>query len=374
MRVNFVLPDANLGGGTRVISMYAERLRRRGHDVLVVSTPHKHPSFQQKLRSLCRGAGWPGRPCRQPSHLDGLAVEHRILERWRPVADRDLPDADVVIATWWETAEWVAALAPSKGAKVYFIQGYEIFDYLPVSRVEATWSMPFHKITVAQWLFDLAREKYGDEHASLVPNSVNLDQFHASPRGKQDVPTVGLMYSGAALKGCDFSLRAFALASERIPGLRLIAFGDIPIEPDLPLPHETEYHRRPDQSSIRDIYSRCDAWLFGSRSEGFGLPILEAMACRTPVIGTPAGAAPELIGQGGGYLVRPEDPEDMAAAIERLLLLSDTKWRAMSDAAHATATRYNWDDATDQFERALGIAIERAARGDVAGGRRRRTT
>jgi len=44
------------------------------------------------------------------------------------------------------------------------------------------------------------------------------------------------------------------------------------------------------------------------------LPILEAMACRTPVIGTPAGPAPELLGAGGGILVRPEDPADMAMA------------------------------------------------------------
>ena len=72
----------------------------------------------------------------------------------------------------------------------------------------------------------------------------------------------------------------------------------------MPLPRDTEFHLRPPQDRIRDIYSKCDAWLFGSRSEGFGLPILEAMACRTPVIGTPAGAAPELLGDGRGILSR----------------------------------------------------------------------
>ncbi|MGC8714943.1 MAG: glycosyltransferase [Leptodesmis sp.] len=53
---------------------------------------------------------------------------------------------------------------------------------------------------------------------------------------------------------------------------------------------------------MRDYYSACDAWLFPSRYEAVGLPILEAMACRTPVIGTPAGIAPEMLSDGAGIL------------------------------------------------------------------------
>ena len=56
-------------------------------------------------------------------------------------------------------------------------------------------------------------------------------------------------------------------------------------------------------------------WLFGAREEGFELPILEAMACRTPVLGTPAGAALELLVDGAGILVPREDPDAMARAI-----------------------------------------------------------
>jgi glycosyltransferase involved in cell wall biosynthesis len=281
------------------------------------------------------------------------------------VTDADVPDADVVVATWWETAEWVANLSESKGAKAYFIQHDERFENIPKERVEATWALPVHKITIAQWLVDLVQNQINDRYISLVPNGVDTKQFNAPPRGKQAIPTVGMLYSSIGWKGCDISLEAFSLAAQKIPNLRLVSFGGAP-SLDLPLPPGTEYACLPDQSTLKDFYAKCDAWLFGSRTEGFGLPILEAMACRTPVIGTPAGAAPELLVDGAGILVKPEAPEDMARAIERVCLLSDSEWRTMSDAAYAKATSYTWDDAVELFESALQTAIERRQHGDFS--------
>jgi glycosyltransferase involved in cell wall biosynthesis len=124
------------------------------------------------------------------------------------------------------------------------------------------------------------------------------------------------------------------------------------------LPPGTEYNNAPTQDQLKEFYSKCDAWLFSSRSEGFGLPILEAMACGTPVIGTPAGAAPELLAGGGGILVKPEDPEDMAKAIEQICQMPDAEWRAMSKIALETVIHYTWEDATNLFEAALYAAVE----------------
>ncbi|HSV15823.1 MAG TPA: glycosyltransferase family 4 protein, partial [Tepidisphaeraceae bacterium] len=194
----------------------------------------------------------------------------------------------------------------------------------------------------------------------MVPNAVDVEQFNAPPRGKQATPTVGVMYSIAEFKGCDVSLKAFELAKQRISNLKLVTFGNREPFPRLPLPRGAEHTVRPPQDQIKDIYARCDAWLFGSRSEGFGLPLLEAMACRTPVIATPTGAAPELTAPGGGVLVPMEDPAAMAGEIERIVQLPDDQWRVMSDIAYETATKYTWDDATARFEAALGRAMAKA--------------
>ncbi len=361
MKITFVMAAADLSGGNRVISIYADRLCRRGHDVTIVSRPRRHVTLKEKVLAWWRGHPMPVNRKRWPSHFDNLdGVRHHQIERHRSVTAADVPDADVVIATWWETAEWVAAFPPAKGAKAYFIQHYEAHPGQDISRVQATWRMPLHKIIIAEWLVKIAKDQFSDSDISLVPNAVDLLQFNAPPRGKQPQPIVGLMYSLVNFKGCDMSLRAFELAKKRVPELKLVSFGNRQPTAGLPLPPETDFTMQPAQDRIKEIYARCDAWLVGSRSEGFGLPILESMACRTPVIATPTGAAPELIAGGGGVLTPMDNPQAMASEIERIVNLSDGQWRKMSDAAYATATRYTWDDATNLFEAALRAAVKKS--------------
>lgn len=365
MKITFVLPFAGLAGGIRVVAIYADRLKKRGHEVFVVSTPGDPITPLKQIKSLLKGRGWIS--SKKASHFDGLDVPHQVIDRWRPITDADVPDADVVIATWWETAEWVSKLSDAKGAKAYFIQHHEIFEGMPKERVEATWSLPMHKIAISKWLVEIAQTRYGDSHVSFIPNSVDTKQFYAPPRGKQPVPTVGMLYSSIGWKGCDVSLKAFSLAAQKIPNLRLVAFGASDPSADVPLPAGTEYIKQPPQDTIKDIYAKCDVWLCGSWSEGFYLPLLEAMACRCPVVSTQVGGPLDTIKEGvNGYLVPLGDSTALANQLVHVLTLPEAEWQAMSDAAYDTATQYTWDDATELFEAALHTAIERRQRGDFA--------
>jgi glycosyltransferase involved in cell wall biosynthesis len=341
-----------------VLAIYAERLHRRGHQVLAVAPHEETPTLWQSAKSFLRGRGWPPRRHREASHFDGLPVETRLLGHSGPLTDADVPDADVILATWWRTVPWVAELSEAKGAKVHFVQHYETYGGAPAD-VDAAYALPLAKIAVSNWLRDILESKFHQTPVAVIPNCVDKEQFYAPPRGKQPVPTVGLLYHTLPLKGCDIGIKACEQAAAALPDLRVVAIGEMPVAADLPLPKGAEFIHRARDQKLRETYGRCDAWLFASRLEGFGLPILEAMACRTPVIATPAGAAPELLAGGGGILVPQEDPGAMARALVKVCTLPDAEWRAMSDAALATATAQTWDDATGLLEQALQKIVQR---------------
>ena len=354
------MPYAGLSGGIRVVSIYAEALHKRGHDVLVVSTPQAPPGLRARIRKVLSGGLRAGR-AGKASYFDGLEVPHKVLERFRPVEDGDVPDADVVIATWWETVEWVSALSPAKGAKAHLVQDHEIFPGIPRERAEAAYRQPYPKIAVSGWLASMLRDVYRSADVSLVPNAVDHTQFRAEPRNKQDVLTIGYMFSPAVRKNAPLAISVLKAARERFPGLRVVCFGaGLPPEV-LGFPDWVEIQVRPPQDLLPQLYASCDLWLFTSHSEGFGLPILEAMACRTPVLATPAGAAPDVIEDGvNGFVAEPTVTAFMER-IEALDAMSAGTWEAMSAAAQDTARRYTWEGAADKFEEALNAITAAAA-------------
>jgi len=361
LRITFVLPVADLTGGVRVVGLHAEHLAARGHQVTVVSGSVAC-GMHRRLSNVKNGLGF-GRFVAPPaSHIDARKVQHVVLPHDRPVTEDDVPDGDVVVATWWGTAGPVLGLGPAKGAKMYLIQHDERELCGAGSAVCDTWHLPLRKVVIAHWLEPVLRHAGVTGPVDVVPNTVSPELFFAPPRGKQPRPTAGFVYVDQASKGCDIAIEAVRRARETRPDLLVRAFGRDLEYTALPLPPDTAFTRSPDLPAMREIYASCDVWLQPSRSEGFGLPMLEAMACRTPVIGTPAGAAPDVlpdnatrggIGHGGGVLVPADDPGAMAAAMVRVTGLNNADWRDLSDRALRTVTGYTWDDATDKLEASM---------------------
>jgi len=359
MRITFLCPVLTQNGGNRVIAIYAEKLVALGHDVTVIARKPAEPDTRS-LRGIYRLLRH-GRKRVSPNrmvffrNLGDRVIE---LEPDQHITPDLVPDGDVVIATWWRTAFDVVGLPPQKGAKAYFVQHHEVHDHQPKALAGGSYHLPLKKIAVAGWLAREMGETYGDHDTVVVPNAVDTDYFDAPARARNTPPRVGLMYAATPFKGVDISLKAIEIARRDHPDLDVVAFGRGEPQADLPLPPRTTYHRDPAQSDIPGIYAACDAWMVGSRSEGFGLPILEAMACRTPVVATQTGAAPDLIETGRNGMVVPlEDPDAMGRALSDLLSQSPDDWRAMSDAAYVTARSWSWDDAAQAFEAALiGIA------------------
>lgn len=359
MKITFLLLTAEANGGTRVVATYAQKLSALGHEVTVIARRRPLSSWRHRLKGMVTGQKIATHDPTQTAYLHDLDVHYIELPWEVPVSAEQIPNGDVIIATWWRTAFEVSQLPTEKGAKVYFVQGHEIFHESTQDLAHGSYHLPLDKITVSHWLTRKMESQYKDMDVTTVPNGVDTTQFTAPVRLQNTRRRVGLIYSPLSLKGVDISLKAFEVCRQKFPDLELVAFGSKDPVPELPLPTGTIFHKLPEQSLIPELYAGCDAWLFGSRFEGFGLPILEAMACRTPVVATAAGAAPDLIVDGeNGYVVEVEDIRAMASRLSDLLSLSAPDWQKMSEAAYNRAQQYSWDTATTSFEAALRRSVQ----------------
>lgn len=355
MRITFLLATANLSGGVRVVAEHARILHERGHTVTVVSVPRKPVTRLDQARDLVRGRKprartRPGQ--HGPSHLDGSPADWRVIGSRRAIEAADVPDADLIVATWWRTAEWAEAMPASKGVKVNFLQGYEAHPGQPKDRVDAVWRLPMRKIVVSGWLDEIARG-FGDDSAILIPNGLDTGAFPFVERGPSGRGVIGTMYTAAPFKRFGLAAAAVRELQRRGVACELVGFGTRPPKEGTDLPPGTALDVLPSQRRIAEIYASCDCWLFTSEREGYGLPLLEAMSCGTPVVATPAGAARELMAAGGGTLVDSDNPALIADAVERVLGLGEAGWRGASRAARAEAERHSWEVVGTQMEAAL---------------------
>jgi glycosyltransferase involved in cell wall biosynthesis len=173
-----------------------------------------------------------------------------------------------------------------------------------------------------------------DKPVVVTPLGVGAGFFSASARPVRGFPHRYVLHVGnrAEHKNTDLLLRAFAEVARRDAGLHLVLCGQgLPHEAarleELGIADRTRVVRLSDRA-LPAAYRHASAFVFPSHYEGFGLPVVEAMAagCPTIVSDTPAllevaGEAADVVGTG--------DLDSMVATLERML----------DDPAHADARR-----------------------------------
>lgn len=144
------------------------------------------------------------------------------------------------------------------------------------------------------------------------------------------------------------TLRAFARVSQAHPALRFVVVGPLgwkyaEILREMERPELTGRVARlgyVPESDLPALYSHATAFVYPSLYEGFGLPVVEAMACGTPVI-TSNGSSMAEIGEDAALLVDPLDEGAIAQALERVA--SDTALREdLRGRGLARAALYSW--------------------------------
>jgi glycosyltransferase involved in cell wall biosynthesis len=110
-----------------------------------------------------------------------------------------------------------------------------------------------------------------------------------------------------------------------------------------------------DEAHKPALYRGAACSVFASRYEGFGLPVLEALACGTPLVTSNASSLPELVGD-AGFAVDPEDVKGLAGAILSCLV-DDPLAAELRRRGPQQATRFTWTQTARQTLEAYGEVV-----------------
>ncbi len=376
------------GGASRVLEEQSRGLRERGHRVEV----------------LCRRPA----PDAPPTvDLDGVPVRHYDVSRAHPAAyfvssilgarrayARSLADRqwDAVLFHQPLSAVGLRGILPSGTPSVYVFHSPAATEY----RIRAAYphsSRPRLGLGVAcallRWaegaslrrcrrvivLSDFSRRTLLDIHGPLpasivrIPGGADLARFRPTPDRAAVRRALGIPADGLLLvtvrnleprMGLDALIRAVALVGKDIP-VRLLLGGEGRLHRQLEdlarslgVTGVVRFTGLIPEADLPRYYQAADCFVLPTRDlEGFGLVTVEALACGTPVLGTPVGATPEILAPLAPELLTDDaSPEALARGIRRVApLVGDDGFRARCR-AHAEG-HYGWPTVVARLEEVL---------------------
>lgn len=206
------------------------------------------------------------------------------------------------------------------------------------------------------------------ERVVVTPNAVDHERFRpmdaAAPDGLREryglsrpfILSVGRL---EPRKNLERLIRAFATLDGELT-LALVGVSDFRFQSIVELVQASERDSikllgAVDDDDLPGLYNLAEALAYPSLAEGFGMPVLEAMACGTPVLTTRRGALPEVAGDAALY-VEPEDEGSIADGISQITTNTELRSR-LRERGLARAKDYEWDTTARQTLNAYRRAL-----------------
>ena len=258
-----------------------------------------------------------------------------------------------------------------------------VHDLRPISHPERSfqslyfrsWVPPLlrscrHVLTNSQFTAREIRRCTGlaDCRITVTPLGYDDQLFKPGPssRGSQDWSY--FLYVGQAYphKNLRRLVQAFAEVAPRHPQLRLVLAGkphpaETPVlramARELDLHDRVEFRSYVPYADLPDLYRGASALVYPSLWEGFGLPILEAMACGTPVI-TSRGSGTEEVAGDAALLVDPRSSSELEDALNQIAILSSASLQRLRGVGIERARQFSWTSTAYKTAKALQPLID----------------
>ena len=370
-RVCFVLPSLAGGGAERAAVQILNALDPHAWDRSMYLFSREGPYLGEVDGGIRVVAGW---PASRSGRMDGLR---------RFIRDEQ-PDIVMVFLSFFSVLS--SARMASRRVRVIFNQQTPVSafladaDYrwrLPMRRKMFTWvarlSYPHADAVVAtsHGVADELRDQFGvpAKRLHIVPNPVDLKRIDAAAREPLDAaheavwthPAVVAAGRLADAKNYPLMLDAFAIVRAQLPA-RLFILGRGELESalrarvhELGLDDDVVFCGF--QPNPWKYVARGDVFLLTSHYEGFGNVLVEAMACRVPVVATASHGTKEIVNSGHvGVIVDRHEPDAVASALAGLL--RDTPSLVhMREAARCRAERFAMPAVAAEYDRVFQTVL-----------------
>jgi glycosyltransferase involved in cell wall biosynthesis len=325
MRILQVITTLRVGGGQRLVTSLAGRLRTSGHAVRVVSL---FPPSGSALEAELTGAGVsveflgkrPGVDLRMVTRLA------RAIATFRP---------DVVHTHLGVLKYVVPATVFSPRPVVHTVHTLADREAERASRWIQYFAFRRRVVPVAigESVADTIRTVYRLRSCRVIPNGVPVAEYVPRPGARQhvraalsipaDAPTFLAVGRLDPVKDHASLLRAFASTRLRSIDAHLVVAGDGALRNDLEHLATTcgvadRIRFLGTRSDVPRLLAAADAFVLASRWEGNPLSVMEAMAAGRPVVATRVGCVPELVPASAGTLVAPGDVAALESALFQL--------------------------------------------------------
>ena len=305
---------------------------------------------------------------RDPADLPWFAfdptIEHRFPTHMGP---DELPAADVLVYTTMLVAatgasgddgrrlvDSLRAPPADVGLPLFFLQGTGVF---PPAVEELAFGLPGPKVCVGTWLVELLRKRgVPASQVAHIPNGLNHNTFAIRRPIAGRPAQVAMNFDPHPVKGGEAGMTALE-DLHRALGTRAIVFGTR--EPERTASAGMQFVRAPTQATIADeIYNPSSVYLQPSRQEGFGMCAVEAMACGCALVTTANGGSDDYAVDGETAIVCGNEPDEMAAALQRILKEDALRTRIAANGARFV-DRFRWSATAERFHR---FAVDRLGR------------
>ncbi|WP_160683800.1 glycosyltransferase [Clostridium sp. C2-6-12] len=318
-KIAYVIPGCEISGGIGVVCQHANRLLKRGFDVILISVDGStdinwFPNQQVEIITI----------------------------------DNISSNLDIVIATGWSTAYTIKDI-PAK-RKFYFVQSDESRFYAKGSKqykmAMATYQLDYEYITEAKWIQAWLKEKF-DKDSYYVPNGLDENIIHKvdsiSPRGDK----IRILLEGSIsipYKGME---DAFNVVSDIDCEVWCVSSSGLP----KPSWKCDRFFEKVPMDNMKYIYSSCDVLLKMSRVEGFFGPPLEMMACGgICVVGKVTGYDEYILDGYNALVVEQGDVSGAKRAVESLINDLDLRKKLIANGIK-TANKWKWESSIDILEK-----------------------